>query len=301
MVLRSQSQYVPGFHWHFISWFVSCLWTSLLLCVVSPAWAYLPATPVNGTVVLPDVTGTSGSATNASILYLQWLGGGLEGRILYGLVGANSNGPVNKGAFVHFSENDLTNDTTTTPWVALISCDANATDASQTIDTFSLARDRGAVAAYLYSLYSDRCQINPVYADPTNFDSVMNIFTSPSLTFSKLVEAQFNANNITQGGQYNAQFLNTYAAQVNATVTSDVVTSPGYLFAILVASNASGSSGLQFGNSSVPTTNGSSTGNANGNSSGSERTTMGLSMTALYTIIACTSGLQLADVLTFGW
>lgn len=33
-----------------------------------------------------------------------------------------------------------------TPWIALVSCDGNSTDASQTNDIFTLARDRGAVA-----------------------------------------------------------------------------------------------------------------------------------------------------------
>lgn len=37
--------------------------------------------------------------------------------------------------------------TALTPWIALVSCDKNATDASQEIDIFTLARDKGAVAA----------------------------------------------------------------------------------------------------------------------------------------------------------
>ena len=35
----------------------------------------------------------------------------------------------------------------TTPWIALVACDANATDASQEVDVFTLASDRGAVGA----------------------------------------------------------------------------------------------------------------------------------------------------------
>ncbi len=34
-----------------------------------------------------------------------------------------------------------------TPWIALVSCDFNATNASQEIDIFTLARDKGAVSA----------------------------------------------------------------------------------------------------------------------------------------------------------
>jgi hypothetical protein len=37
--------------------------------------------------------------------------------------------------------------TALTPWIALVSCDKNATNASMGIDIFTLARDKGAVAA----------------------------------------------------------------------------------------------------------------------------------------------------------
>jgi hypothetical protein len=35
----------------------------------------------------------------------------------------------------------------TTPWIALVACDANATHASQDVDIFTLANERGAVGA----------------------------------------------------------------------------------------------------------------------------------------------------------
>ena len=35
----------------------------------------------------------------------------------------------------------------TTPWIALVACDANATHASQDVDVFTQANDRGAVGA----------------------------------------------------------------------------------------------------------------------------------------------------------
>jgi hypothetical protein len=35
----------------------------------------------------------------------------------------------------------------TTPWIALVACDANATHASQDVDVFTLANGRGAVGA----------------------------------------------------------------------------------------------------------------------------------------------------------
>ena len=37
--------------------------------------------------------------------------------------------------------------TATTPWIALVACDGNSTHASQDVDVFTLANDRGAVGA----------------------------------------------------------------------------------------------------------------------------------------------------------
>ena len=81
---------------------------------------------------------------------------------------------------MHFSERNLTNDTSTwidfppeisklaayhalpaiTPWIALVSCDSNSTDASDVNDIFTLARDRGAVSAVRFAaiaVYSTPC------------------------------------------------------------------------------------------------------------------------------------------------
>lgn len=78
---------------------------------------------------------------------------------------------------MHFSEFKLNNDTSecrlwstirmfykdfslaTTPWIALVACDANATDAPQDTDIFTLAKDRGAVAAVRSF---EACQIRTV-------------------------------------------------------------------------------------------------------------------------------------------
>ena len=73
-------------------------------------------------------------------------------------------------------------------------------------DIFTLARDRGAVAAVrtllfmamiflwlsvvsqlLYSVKSVSCYINPEYSNPANFDQVMDIFATQSLSSSKCV------------------------------------------------------------------------------------------------------------------
>ena len=124
---------------------------------------------------------------------------------------------------MHFSEDAITNATSesfhngrwsrvgltygltsaTTPWIALVACDSNATHASQENDIFTLARDRGAVGAVsplsfvrslsfdvsrsqlLYSMYSEACIINPEYANPQNFDQVMDIFSTQSLSSAR--------------------------------------------------------------------------------------------------------------------
>lgn len=37
-------------------------------------------------------------------------------------------------------------------------------------------------------MHSDHCEINPEYADPENFDQIMDIFATPSLPISQCVE-----------------------------------------------------------------------------------------------------------------
>lgn len=271
----------PVSDFHVILWSWNSLWIAFLLCTLSPVLAYIPASPVNGTVAPPDASGSNGS--DASFLNLQWFGGGYQEKVSYQLVGADSNG-ISKGALVHFSENNLTNDTTTTPWIALVSCDANATDASQIDDIFTLANDRGAVAALLYSLYSDRCEINPEYADPANFDQLMDIFSTPSLTSSQFIEYQYGAINVTKYGHYDAQLLNQSAAQINATIANGTINSKGFMFATLVAFNATGTDtdGLGSGGNDVSSS-------SSDNGGGSRNTS--LAMIILYAITGCVSAL----------
>lgn len=106
--------------------------------------------------------------------------------VSYQLVGLNSSGlsKVNtlsekfvlsyrflQGALIHFSEEKVTIFTppseylidiifylliallASTPWIALIACDENATDASMDEDIFTLAHDKGAVSAVCTYLY----------------------------------------------------------------------------------------------------------------------------------------------------
>ncbi|KAH9993598.1 hypothetical protein BJV77DRAFT_352170 [Russula vinacea] len=106
--------------------------------------------------------------------------------------GQHTNG-ISKGALVRFSEEDATNSTsdiTTTPWIALVACDANATHASQDTDIFTLANDRGAVGALLYSEWSSACIINAWYKDPATFSPLMDIYSTQSLASARVILSQ---------------------------------------------------------------------------------------------------------------
>ncbi|KIP05108.1 hypothetical protein PHLGIDRAFT_108675 [Phlebiopsis gigantea 11061_1 CR5-6] len=259
--------------WPFALTVVSVGW---LLCI--PVLAYIPASPTNN-------TNGDTNITSPSQLQLRWYGGGYSEAVSYQLVGAESNG-VSRGALVHFSELNLSNDTTTTPWIALVSCDANATDASMEDDVFTLARDRGAVSALLYSVYSERCEINPFYADPTQFDQVMDIFSSPSLSASQMIETEYRALNQSKYSNFNATLLNDTAAIVNTTLANGTYKAPNYLFATLVASNATDDPGT--GDGSTGSTSAPSDGSTQGGGSNPHSS---LAMIILYAITGCVSAL----------
>ncbi|EEB94798.1 hypothetical protein MPER_06332, partial [Moniliophthora perniciosa FA553] len=90
--------------------------------------AYVPASPTNNT---QDAIAAGLNVTDVSLLHLQWFANGsYTQHISYQLAGNGSQG-VSQGALVHFSEVEVNNksESTTTPWIALVSCDFNATDA----------------------------------------------------------------------------------------------------------------------------------------------------------------------------
>ncbi|GJE92146.1 E3 ubiquitin protein ligase [Phanerochaete sordida] len=253
-------------------------WIALLAFSTSlprPVHAYIPASPTND-------TGTSDNSTSPSHLVLTWFGGGYSEAVSYQLVGADSDG-ISKGALVHFSELKLSDDLTTTPWIALVSCDDNSTDASMEDDIFTLARDRGAVSALLYSVYSERCVINSDYANPENFDQVMDIFSSPSLSASQMIEVEYKALNQSQYQNFNATLLNETAAVVNATLTNGTIKAPNYLFATLIASNATGDPNTGLG--------GSNTGDSTDGDNPPSNPRSSLAMIILYAITGCVSAL----------
>lgn len=259
--------------------FLWCRNFLLALFFISAVNAYIPASPTNDT---NSAIASGLNVTDVSKLDLEWYkNGSYSINVAYELVGNGSLG-ITQGALVHFNELGLTNETTTTPWIALVSCDANATDASQVDDIFTLARDRGAVSALLYSLYSSACIINPYYSNPQNFDQVFDIFSTQSLTSAQLIEYQFISINKTLYSDYDPQRLNGSFAIINSTMGAGYSTGAGYMFATLRAYNATGPN---------ITSNGA---NPDSNSSQSGQTkskTTSLAMIILYAITGCVSAL----------
>lgn len=185
--------------------------------------------------------------------------------VSYALVGRNSTG-TNEGALEHFSESSVNQDTpgTQTPWIALISCDFNGTNASQEIDIFTFARNKGARSALLYSVYSTACIISPGYSNVETSNHPLDVFSTQRLSSSLLVESQFSQIG-TLNGTYDSKMLNDSAGIIKEALSSGSVTSPTFLFATLEAYNA----GSQAYNAT-----GSQSGTANGEQS-SPTTTIG--------------------------
>ncbi|KAI0246430.1 hypothetical protein BJV78DRAFT_1135186 [Lactifluus subvellereus] len=271
-----------------------------LLAVLFPVRAYIPAIPTNDTnVAIADGL----NVTDISRVYLQWYNDSQT--VSYQLVGGHSNGiskvgpsslgsyaGTSKGALVRFSEENAkntTNDSTTTPWIALVSCDANTTHASQDIDIFTLASERGAAGALLYSQWSLACIINPGYKDPNTFTQLMDIFSTQSLASARVILSQFEAINASVYGEYNPATLNNSQSAINQTLFAGYPTAPGYLWATLAAYNATGPLSVNGSGGDGPSTAGSG-------GTSSSRTT--LAMVILYAITGCIAGLFAVVIIT---
>ncbi|KDR75876.1 hypothetical protein GALMADRAFT_226525 [Galerina marginata CBS 339.88] len=248
-----------------------------------PVNSYIPASPTNST---RDAIAGGLNVTDISNLQMQWFSNGsYSEHVSYQLAGNGSNG-ISKGVLVHFSEEMANNLTapTLTPWIALVSCDKNATNASMDEDIFTLARDKGAVSALLYSLTSTACVINPEYSDPSTFDQVFDIFSTQSSTSSHLIEYQFGQLSPQNKSlyAYDSKMLNESANDILRSINSSSPVSPGYLLAVLQAYNATG-------DNSGPSNPGSAAGgNPSGNSSSPNTA---LAMIILYAITGCVSAL----------
>ncbi|KAI9457899.1 hypothetical protein F5148DRAFT_1221821 [Russula earlei] len=256
--------------------------------------AYIPAAPTNDTTLAIQ---KGLNVTDVSRVLLQWyslvgLPGEDEQKVSYQLVGQHTNG-ISKGALVRFSEDDArnaTDDITTTPWIALVSCDANTTHTSEDVDVFTLASDRGAVGALLYSEWSSACIINPGYKDPDIFTPLMDIYSTQSLASARVILNQFDAINISVYGEYNATTLNASQSAISETLAAGYPTAPGYLWATLAAYNATGPLGV---NGSGP---GTQPPGGGGGGANNPKTT--LAMVILYAITGCIAGLFAVVIIT---
>lgn len=85
--------------------------------------------------------------------------------------------------------------------------------------------------------------INPEYADPQTFEQVFDIFSTQSLTSAHLIEYQFGQLGVNEStyGVYDSQLLNKSSSMVQSAIQLGTPQEPGYLYAILQASNATGS------------------------------------------------------------
>lgn len=93
----------------------------------------------------------------------------------------------------------------------MINCDSNSTVYSIQDDIFTLARDRGAAAAMLYSLTSHSCNVNPEYLQ--NFEKPLDVFSAASLQGARLIESQFS-NVLGAGYWFESGLLNSSAPTI---------------------------------------------------------------------------------------
>ncbi|CAE6366484.1 unnamed protein product [Rhizoctonia solani] len=246
-------------------------------------WGYIPAMGTNDTDRL--------NLADASSLRLTWpVLGVYSDEVSYQLARTESSG-YEVGAIVHFDEsslNDTDNSFTPTPWIALISCDRNTTNASEDMDIFTSARDRGAIAALLYSTKSEACLINPLYTNADEFDQILDIFATKKRSAARLIESQFTNVNKTYHS-FNSKLLNeSYLAVTNAVNSSNSGSQPPFLMAVLRAWNSTSSPNSNTTQAGPPPTAPHDSGKPN----------TGLAMIVLYAITGCVSVLFCVVILS---
>jgi len=146
-----------------------------------------------------------------------------------------------------------------------------------------MAKDRGAKAVILYSLYSETCVINPGYGG-----EVLDVFTTQTLNASRRIEyafGQFGPSSETYYGYFNATMLNDAAGVMNNTIAFNYPAAPDFLFATLPAYRASG---VGISDSELQAdANGTDTTSTSANNSDNT----GVAMIVLYVITGCVSAL----------
>ncbi|KAF6763262.1 hypothetical protein DFP72DRAFT_1164203 [Ephemerocybe angulata] len=209
-----------------------------LLFQLQAILAFTPASPTNSTL---DAVGLN--ATETTQITLQWFSHGSYAQFIVTAARSKDSTGISKGALVHFSEDKANKDTPTTsvPWIAFISCDANSTLASLDTDIFTLAKSKGALAAILYTPYSQTCVLNPELGTASNLD----IYVTPTPSSAKLLDYQFQSSQIaTQNNpadalvDYDAAKLAKLQADIESSIKQGYAVSGEYLVATISAFNA---------------------------------------------------------------
>ncbi|PPQ79640.1 hypothetical protein CVT25_003225 [Psilocybe cyanescens] len=192
------------------------LWS--LAFPISTVLCYIPAHATNAT---QDAVAAGLNLTDTSTLLVKWsddANGSYTQHIAYQLASEHSTGvnevrPVIHLSFIGDSVNDDT-PPTSTPWIALISCDTNSTNASPTKDIFTLAREKGAVAAIIYSSFSEACilHLSLSRSSPPQPPPPIDILASQSPTSSFLISSYLFAAHITPFSAPSSYSTSTSAA-----------------------------------------------------------------------------------------
>jgi hypothetical protein len=104
----------------------------------------------------------------------------------------------------------MTQQPASSPWVAFINCDRNATNAPQDTDVFTSVRDRGAVAALLYSFTAAGCSFNTEYLD--NYEKVIDVYSTSSLQSARTYRSAPDQRLNLALGLIDSQFVNVGSA-----------------------------------------------------------------------------------------
>ncbi|KAI0327421.1 hypothetical protein GY45DRAFT_1436969 [Cubamyces sp. BRFM 1775] len=209
----------------------------LLLAFAALSRAYVPAHATDSEY---EAEAAGQNFTDPSRLVLSWWPDepGTPEQVSHQISGQNSTG-ISRGAFVHFSEDNLLNGTT--PWVAWISCDeSNTTSPYPDTDIFTLAYERGAKAAILYSVESLTCYLTSDYSKKAKANPTLDIYMTQSLGVSRWVEDQFKqripADLLSNHSSFDPVVLNSSMHTIEEAFPDNAIPKRGYIIASLYAS-----------------------------------------------------------------
>lgn len=208
--IRKRSRYIPfAFRAVLNFLMISAFYFQTVQC-------YIPAVPSNDSLSTITLNSTIANVTSQNfnwVIQLNWQPMGIfSDGVTLQLKADNSNETIHQGVLLHFSEVNSTSQTPViVPWIAMINCDSNSSSYSMQDDIFTLARDRGARAAMIYSLHSTTCQVNQEFLD--NFEKPLDVFSSGNLQGSRLIESQFS-NVLGSGYWFQSDLLNASTSNI---------------------------------------------------------------------------------------